>query len=71
VGFEPAHSVVEAGLQGWELSGDELALHFTDAAAREMEVATVDGWLRLRLAITPAARRALQAGLQKILYPPD
>lgn len=71
VGFEPAHSVVEARLQGWELSGDELALHFTDDAAREMELPAVDGWLRLRLAITPAERRALRAGLKKILYPPD
>jgi hypothetical protein len=33
--FEPAHIVVEAGLRGWVLS-DELALQFTEDAAREV-----------------------------------
>lgn len=67
--FEPAHGVVEAGFRRWELSGDELALRFTEDAAREMEIPTVDGWLRFRLAIKPAARRTLRAGLE-ILRPP-
>jgi len=67
VSFEPAHSVVEAGLRGWALSDDELALQFTEDAARALEIPDVDGWLRFRLVVRPAARRALRAGLEKAL----
>ncbi|MEV4826115.1 hypothetical protein [Micromonospora sp. NPDC049274] len=65
--FEPAHSLVEAGLRGWELSDDELALQFTEDAASKLELPDVDGWLRFRLAVKPAARRKLRAGLEKLL----
>lgn len=65
--FEPAHSVVEAGLRGWALSDDELALQFTEDAASELEIPDVDGWLRFRLAVKPAARRKLRAELEKII----
>jgi hypothetical protein len=67
--FEPAHAVVEAGLRGWALSDDELALQFTDDAAQELEFPDVDGWLRFRLAVKPATRRKLRAGLEEILQP--
>ncbi|MEJ3749056.1 hypothetical protein WEI85_38050 [Actinomycetes bacterium KLBMP 9797] len=65
--FEPAHSVVDAGLRGWVLSDDELALQFTEDAASELGIPDVDGWLRFRLAVKPAARRELRAGLEKML----
>ncbi|MFB9237540.1 hypothetical protein ACFFWC_18615 [Plantactinospora siamensis] len=65
--FEPAHRVVEAGLRGWALSDDELALRFTEDAAGELEISDVDGWLRFRLAVGPAARLDLQAGLERTL----
>jgi hypothetical protein len=65
--FEPAHSVVEAGLRGWVLSNDELALQFTEEAAGKLEIADLDGWLRFRLAVKPAARRKLRAGLEQLL----
>jgi hypothetical protein len=67
VSFEPAHSVVEAGLRGWVLSNDELALQFTEDAAGQMEIADPDGWLRFRLAVKPAARRKLRSGLEQLL----
>ncbi|PZG01466.1 hypothetical protein [Micromonospora deserti] len=59
--------MVEAGLRRWALSDDELALQFTEDAARELEIPDVDGWLRFRLAVRPAARRKLRAGLERIL----
>ena len=67
--LEPAHGVVEAGLRGWTLSDDELALRFTDHAAQRLELQDVDGWLRFHLAVKPAARRQLQAGLAQLLQP--
>ncbi|MFC0526605.1 hypothetical protein [Phytohabitans kaempferiae] len=68
--FEPAHSVAEAGLRAWALSDDELALRFTAAAASDLEIPDVDGWLRFRLPEKPAARRKLRAGLETLLQPP-
>ncbi|TDC83988.1 hypothetical protein E1193_07140 [Micromonospora sp. KC606] len=65
--FEPAHSVVEAGLRGWALSDGELALRFTEDTASELEICDADGWMRFRLVVKPAARRRLRAGLEKIL----
>jgi hypothetical protein len=70
VSFEPAHSVVEAGLRAWVVSNDELALRFTEDAARRLEIPGVDGWLRFRLAVKPAARRQLRAGLEQLLQMP-
>ena len=67
--FEPAHTVVQGGLRGWTLSGDELALQFTHDAASELEIPDADGRLRFRLAVKPVARRQLRAGLEKILPP--
>ena len=64
--FEPAHSVV-AGLRGWDLSDDELALQFTEDAASQLEIPDLDGWLRFRLAVKPAAQRQLRAGLEQLL----
>ena len=68
--FEPAHSVVGAGLRDWTLSDDELALRFTADATQDLELDDADGWLRFRLVVKPAARRKLRAGLEKILPPP-
>jgi hypothetical protein len=67
VSFEPGHAVVEAGLRGWALSEDELALQFTEDAAGELQMSAADGWLRLRIAVKPAERRKLRTGLEKIL----
>ncbi|MET0520857.1 MAG: hypothetical protein ABW156_02620 [Jiangellaceae bacterium] len=64
--FEPAHSVVKAGLRGWAMSNDELALQFTEEAASKMEIPDPDGWLRFRVAVKPAARRKLRAGLEQL-----
>jgi hypothetical protein len=69
--FEPAHRVVADGLRDWAVLDDELALRFTEAAADALELHDVDGWLRFRLAVKPAHRRRLKAGLQKILTSPD
>jgi hypothetical protein len=69
--FEPAHAVVESGLHGWALSDDELALQFTERATGELGIPAVDGWLRFRIAVKPAARRELRAGLQKMLQQPN
>ncbi|MGC5291315.1 hypothetical protein [Micromonospora sp. DT231] len=64
--FEPAHAVAAAGLRGWALSDNELALQFTQDAAGDVDILDSDGWLRFQLAVKPAARRDLRAGLEKI-----
>jgi hypothetical protein len=65
--FEPTHAVVETGLRRWELTDDELALQFTEDPTGKLGIPAVDGWLRFRIAVKPAARRTLRAGLGKIL----
>jgi hypothetical protein len=42
----------------------------TADAAQKLELDDVDGWLRFALAVKPAARRKLRAGLERILPPP-
>lgn len=56
-------------LRGWALSDEELALRLTEDAAQELEFPNVDGWQRFHLAVKPAARRKLRAGLDEILPP--
>ncbi|GIF62353.1 hypothetical protein Ais01nite_03880 [Asanoa ishikariensis] len=67
--FEPAHAVLEAGVRGWTLSTDELALHFTDEAAGELDLADGARWLRFQLSLKPAQHRKLRAGLEKVFGP--
>jgi len=58
----PTISTLSCGTQD-----DELALQFSEDAARKLEIPDVDGWLRFRLAVKPAARRKLRAGLEQLL----
>jgi len=71
VSFEPAHGVVESAVRAWTMSDEQLALRFTAEAANELELPTDEGWLRVHLAVKPAARRKLRAGLERVLGPAD
>jgi hypothetical protein len=65
--LEPAHCVLSGCLRDWSVLDDELALRFTGTAADTLEIDDADGWLRFRLAVKPAGRRRLKAGLLKVL----
>jgi len=69
VSFEPAHGVVESAVRDWTMSDEQLALRFTAEAVDELELPADDGWLCVRLAVKPAARRKLRAGLERVLGP--